>query len=109
MSDATSRSSWLGEVALTHDARTVMQRAGSIAAARGAPPEGSDAVDLLEALLQTRGTLAERTLRGLGVDPAAALKLLPARDGSPAALPSRQVLLNASREAQGLGHQQVDS
>jgi Zn-dependent protease len=108
MPDATSQSSWLADVSLTHDARTVMQRAGSIAVARGLAPEQSDSLDVLQALLQTRGTLAERSLRTIGVDPAAALKLVPARDGAPT-VASRQVLLNAFREAQGLGHQQVDS
>ena len=108
MPDLTSPSSWLVDVSLTHDARSILQRAGGYAAARGVPPEQCDALDILNALLQTRGTLAEKSLRELGLDASAAGRLSPQRDGA-VMLPGKQVLLYASREAAGLGHLQVDS
>ncbi|HKV86625.1 MAG TPA: Clp protease N-terminal domain-containing protein [Candidatus Dormibacteraeota bacterium] len=108
MPDVTSRASWLADITLTNDARNVLQRAGSFASARGLPPEDCDAADVLLALMQARGTLAERTIRALGVDPDAVIRAIPPRDGA-AGLPARQVVLNAYREAQVLGHYQVDS
>ena len=108
MSDATSQAPWLADVTLTNDARGVLRRAGSMAAARGVAPDQCDSLDILTALLETRGTLADRTIRTLGVDPSALVRLVPARIGT-TALPAKQVMLNSYREAQVLGHYQLDS
>jgi len=107
MPDALSQSTW-ADIALTNDARNILERAASIASARGAAPDGADATDVLTALLQVRGTLAERAIRALGVDPSSIASFMPPRDGAPG-LPLKQVLVNAVREAQVLGHYQVDS
>ena len=65
---------------------------------------------MLEAVLSSRGSLADQTLRSLGVDPAAVLASVSSNGAAPAAGPSlRQLLVNANREAQVLGHYQVDS
>lgn len=108
MPDITSQVSWLADVTLTHDARSILQRAASLATTRGVPADQCDAIDVLNALLQTGGTLAERSLRALNVDPSDLASKVPPHDGT-AALQVKQVLLYASREAQGLGHHQVDS
>lgn len=107
MSEAAGRSPW-ADVTLTADARNVLDRAGTIASARGVPPYMGDAMDVLTALLQVRGTLAQQAIRDLGIDPGAVAKSLPADNGVPG-LPLRQVVLNSSREATVLGHYQVDS
>jgi len=65
-------------------------------------------VDVMRAVLSSRGSLAYETVRGLGVDPAAVIATLP-QNGSGPTLPLRQLLVNANREAQVLGHYQVDS
>src|SRR5260370_14014058 len=96
------------DVKLTRPAEDVLERAFLIAAARGAQRTDADAIDVLEALLQTRGTLADRAIRSLGADPAKLSKTLPPREGSHA-LPLKQLLANSFREAQVLGHYQVDS
>src|SRR6202165_3175090 len=57
-----------------------------------------------------RGTLADEAVRALGVDPSSIVAQPPASDGSAGhAIPLRQLLVNANREAQVLGHYQVDS
>src|SRR5262249_48286434 len=76
------------------------------AAERGAGE--SNPVDVLRAVLANRGSLAVNTLRALGADPAAVSAALPA-DGVAPSVPLRQLLVNANREAQVLGHYQVDS
>jgi Zn-dependent protease len=94
------------DIPLTRPARDVLERAAAIASARGA--RQTDPVDVLQATLESRGTLADQTIRALGGDPAKIGALLVPPDGSPA-LPIRQVLVNANREAGVLGHYQVDS
>lgn len=94
------------DIQLTRSARDVLDRAVAIASARGALQ--ADPVDVLRALLESRGTLAAQSIRELGGDPAAINALLVPPDGTPS-VPIRQLLVNANREAGVLGHYQVDS
>jgi Zn-dependent protease len=97
----------VADIPLTRSAREILDRAASTAKSRGANPT---ARDILQATLTTRGTLAEQSIRALGADPAAIASQLPPADASGAAtIPLRQLLVNANREAQVLGHYQVDS
>jgi Zn-dependent protease len=91
---------------LTRDAREVLERAVAIAAARGALQ--ADPVDVLRAALEVRGTRAEQGIRAVGGDPDKMLAEMPP-PGSSAGPSLRQLLINANREAQVLGHYQVDS
>jgi Zn-dependent protease len=93
------------DIPLTRSARDVLDNAVAMASARGALQV--DPVDVLKAVLETRGTLAAQSIRELGGDPAAISALLVPPDGSPG-LPIRQLLVNANREAGVLGHYQVD-
>ena len=77
-----------------------------MATARGATQ--TDPVDVLKAILESRGTLAAQAIRELGGDPATISAQLLPPDGT-AGLPIRQLLVNANREAGVLGHYQVDS
>jgi len=94
------------DIQLSKAAREDLERAANEASRRGA--EESNPVDVLRAVLSNRGSLAVSTLRSLGTDPAAVAAALPA-DGVAAPLPLRQLLVNANREAQVLGHYTVDS
>ena len=94
------------DIPLTRAAREDLERAAGEAAGRGAGE--SSPVDVLRAVLANRGSLAVTTLRALGSDPATVAAALPA-DGVAATPPLRQLLVNANREAQVLGHYQVDS
>ncbi len=94
------------DIPLTRDSRDILERASGLAAARGSGH--TTPVDVLQATMRSPGSLAVHTIRGLGLDPAA-LAASVGPDGSTAALPLRQLLVNANREAQVLGHYQVDS
>ncbi len=94
------------DIQLTHSGREVLDRAAAIATARGATQ--TDPVDVLKAILESRGTLAAQSIRELGGDPVSIAAQLAPPDGS-AGLPIRQLLVNANREAGVLGHYQVDS
>ena len=108
MPDATSElERAVADIPLTRSAREILDRALAAAKSRGASPT---ARDILEATLSTRGTLADQAIRALGADPASIAAELPPVDGSAAAtIPLRQLLVNANREAQVLGHYHVDS
>jgi Zn-dependent protease len=107
MADATADlEKATADIPLTRSAREVLDRAAAIASARGAPQ--TDPMDVLKAMLESRGTLAAETIRELGGDPASIAALLVPPDGSPG-LPIRQLLVNANREAGVLGHYQVDA
>jgi len=56
------------DIQLTRSAREVLDGAVAIATARGASQ--ADPVDVLRALLESRGTLAAQSIRELGGDPA---------------------------------------
>ena len=95
------------DIVLTRDAREILDRAAKAAAARGAVHV--TAADVFNATLQLPGNLADREIRALGFDPKAIAPLIQA-NGADASSPSlRQLLVNANREAQVLGHYQVDS
>ncbi|HEY8633786.1 MAG TPA: Clp protease N-terminal domain-containing protein [Candidatus Dormibacteraeota bacterium] len=94
------------DIQLTRSARDVLDRAVAIATARGALQ--ADPVDVLRAMLESRGTLAAQSIRELGGDPAGMVAQLVPPEGSPS-LPIRQLLVNANREAGVLGHYQVDA
>jgi len=102
----TSLNRATADIPLTRDAREDLEHASDAAADRGATE--ADPVDVLRAVLANNGSLANATLRNLGADPAAVTGALPA-DGVASAPPLRQLLVNANREAQVLGHYQVDS
>jgi len=107
MPDATAElDKAAADISLTRSAREVLERAVSTAAQRAEP--AVNPVDVLSAVIASRGSLADQAIRSLGVDPAAVIATLPA-DGAAPALPLRQLLVNANREAQVLGHYQVDS
>jgi Zn-dependent protease len=108
------------DITLTRSARDVLEQAVADSDRRGEPE--ANPVDVLRAVLSSRGSLAYETIRGLGIDPAAIIATLPqqsispnldalARNGAAPAPPLslRQLLVNANREAQVLGHYQVDS
>lgn len=93
------------DIPLTKQSREVLERAMDIASARGAAQVST--VDVLKATLSSRGTRAVGALRALGRDPGAIEALIGSEDGA-AGIPLRQLLVNANREAQVLGHYQVD-
>jgi Zn-dependent protease len=98
----------VADITLTRDARSVLERAAALATARGATI--ADPVDVLQATLQTRGTRSDQAIRAAGIDPQS-IVVAPAGEngaGGPS-IPLRQLIVNASREAQVLGHYQVDS
>ncbi len=94
------------DIPLTRSARDVLEHAVLEASRRNVPDAAP--VDVLRAVLATRGTLADETVRSLGVSPEAVIASIPA-DGASPTLPLRQLVVNANREAQVLGHYQVDS
>lgn len=109
MADATAeldRAS--ADIPLTRSARDILSRAFEVTAERrGTVPEP---VDVLKAVLETHGTLVEKTMRSLGTDPRAISALLGPDAPTEAPAPTlRQLLVNANREAEVLGHYQVDS
>jgi Zn-dependent protease len=89
----------------TRDAREILDRAAEIARARSATEVTP--VDVLRATLQLPGSLADSEIRALGADPDAVLSSLAPDGVSQPAL--KQLLINANREAQVLGHYRMDS
>jgi Zn-dependent protease len=94
------------DIVLTRSAREVLEQAMADSERRGEAE--ANPVDVLRAVLSSKGSLAYETVRGLGIDPAAVIASLT-HDGAGPTLPLRQLLVNANREAQVLGHYQVDS
>jgi Zn-dependent protease len=94
------------DIRLTRSARDVLERAVEDASKRNEADATS--VDVLRALLESPGALAGDTLRVLGVDPAAVAARVP-QDGAASTPHLRQLVVNANREAQVLGHYQVDT
>ena len=94
------------DIPLNKDARDVLERATELGSKRGAPR--AEPADVLEAILADRGSSANQAIRKLGTDPNAIQTFITTGDES-ASLPLRQLLVNANREAQVLGHYQVDS
>jgi Zn-dependent protease len=95
------------DIPLTRSAREILERAAAMAHAGGA---GATPIDVLRAMLSSRGSMADEAIRAVGVDPATLLAQVASADGADStALPLRQLLVNANREAQVLGHYHVDS
>ena len=95
------------DIVLTRDAREILERAAKVATARGDAHVAP--ADVFNATLQLPGNLADTEIRALGYDPKSIAPLIQA-NGADASSPSlRQLLVNANREAQVLGHYQVDS
>jgi Zn-dependent protease len=101
------------DIPLNRDAREVLERASDLASARGAPHAGP--VDVLKAIKADHGSSAFKALQTLVSDTEAIdtdATTVPTQASSGDAAPSlslRQFLVNANREAQVLGHYQVDS
>ena len=95
------------DIVLTRDARDILDRAAKVATARGSLQVAP--ADVFNATLQLPGNLANAELNALGFDPRAIAPLLKANGAGAAQPPLRQLLVNANREAQVLGHYQVDS
>jgi Zn-dependent protease len=96
------------DIPLTRSAREILERAAASAKARGA---SASPTDVLQAILSSRGSLADESIRALGIDPSSITSQLPPPSGPGVEEPIsiRQLLVNANREAQVLGHYQVDS
>ena len=95
------------DIPLTKSARDILERASNAARARG---ESATPSDVLRETLRARGTLADEAIRALGLDPATVAASIDGVNGAgPVSIRLRQLLVNANREAQVLGHYQVDS
>lgn len=107
MSDATAElERAAADIPLTGDARDVLVRATTLASARGATQAGP--AEVLQAILADRGSSAHDAIKRLAGDPKT-IEVLDANVDGAANIPLRQLLVNANREAQVLGHYQVDS
>ena len=107
MSDATAElERAAADIPLNRDGRDVLERATALASERGAHQAGP--VDVLKAILADRGSSAFDAIRTLAGDPRA-IDAETANANGAESLPLRQLLVNANREAQVLGHYQVDS
>jgi Zn-dependent protease len=101
------------DIPLNRDARDVLERASDLASARGAPQAGP--MDVLKAIKADHGSSAFKALQTLvkdtgAIDTDATIVPMQASGGDTApSLSLRQFLVNANREAQVLGHYQVDS
>src|SRR3989454_10416996 len=95
------------DIPLTRDARELLDRAVKVASARGSLNIAP--ADVFNATLQLPGNLAGTELQALGFDPKSIAPLIEANGAGSSGLPLRQLLVNANREAQVLGHYQVDS
>ncbi|HEY1419987.1 MAG TPA: Clp protease N-terminal domain-containing protein [Candidatus Dormibacteraeota bacterium] len=95
------------DIPLTRDAREILELASAAATERGAAQ--ATPADVLQAMLRRRGSLAVEAISALGYDPKAIAADVSVDGATASALPLRQLLVNANREAQVLGHYQVDS
>ena len=107
MADATAElDRAAADIPLTRAARDVLARGFAIAAERGA--DRPAAVDILKSVLESRTPLVERSLQSLGADPQLINAQLMGPEDTLDGPTLRQLLINANREAQTLGHYQVD-
>src|SRR4030088_2349263 len=107
MSDvATELQRASGDIVLTRDAREILEHATADAVASGHVQITTS--DVLKATLQLRRGLARQAISELGMDADAISAQLPS-NGAATSISLRQLLVNANREAQVLGHYQVDS
>ena len=94
------------DIALTRDAREILERAVKVASARGSLQVAP--ADVFNATLQLPGSLADTEIHALGFDPKSIPPLIES-NGAATSPSLRHLLVNANREAQVLGHYQVDS
>jgi Zn-dependent protease len=107
MSDvATELQRASGDIVLTRDAREILEHATADAVASGHVQITTS--DVLKATLQLRRGLARQAISELGID-ADAISAQLTSNGAATSISLRQLLVNANREAQVLGHYQVDS
>src|SRR5207253_2255883 len=104
-SDELDRAS--ADIVLTRDAREILERAVKVASQRDSMHVAPS--DIFNATLQVPGNLADTEIRAMGFDPQSIVPLLQSNGADANLLPLRQLLVNANREAQVLGHYQVDS
>ena len=95
------------DIPLTRDAREILDRATQLASKRRSPHVAP--VDVLSATLQMTRSLADQSIEALGIDPRSIVPLIESNGVSDGSLPLRQLLVNANREAEVLGHYRVDS
>src|SRR5438876_11615718 len=93
-------------MALTRDAREILERAVKIASARGSLQVAT--ADVFNATHQPPASLADTEIHALGFDPKSIAPLIES-NGAATSPSLRHLLVNANREAQVLGHYQVDS
>jgi Zn-dependent protease len=95
------------DIPLTKSARDIIERASAAAKSRG---DSATPSDVLNETLRARGTLADESIRAIGIDPAIVAATIAQSNGADTgSISLRQLLVNANREAQVLGHYQVDS
>ncbi len=94
------------DIALTRDSRDILEHATANAASSGEAQTTN--ADVLRATLQLRRGLAHQVISELGIDADAIPSQLQS-NGAVSSISLRQLLVNANREAQVLGHYQVDS
>ena len=92
---------------MTRDAREILERAVKVASQRDSMHVAPG--DVFNATLQIPGNLADTEIRAMGFDPKSIAPLIQSNGADANPLPLRQLLVNANREAQVLGHDQVDS
>src|SRR5439155_22610066 len=95
------------DIVLTRDAREILERAVKVASQRDSMHVAPG--DVFNATLQIPGNLADTEIRAMGFDPKSIAPLIQSNGADANPLPLRQLLVNAMREAQVLGHYQVDS
>src|SRR5437868_8593549 len=95
------------DIPLTRDAREILDRAAKVASARGSLNIAP--ADVFNAALQLPRNVADTELHARGFGPKSIAPLIEANGAGAAALPLRQLLVNANREAQVRWHYQVDS
>jgi Zn-dependent protease len=95
------------DIPLTREARETLEQASAAAAERGASQ--ATPADVLRAMLKRRASLAVESIVAMGLDPNAIATEISSDGAAEPVLPLRQLLVNANREAQVLGHYQVDS
>lgn len=103
MPDAAELQRASADIPLTHDARAILQRASRIAEQRG--ESQTSGADVLQATLEDKRSLAAREVHSLGLD----LGSIDARSNPDGTVSLRQLVVNANREAEVLGHYRVDS
>src|SRR5438552_18487414 len=93
------------DMALTRDAREILERAVKVASARGSLQVAP--ADVFNATLQLPGSLADTEIHALGFDPKSIAPLIEANGAATSPSP-RHLRFNATGAAQVTRHYQVD-